>query len=325
MLKEENRPAQAAEASCIGNYTNIQPENQEISMYCGFSIGDAGKTARVGDVLQAIRAGRWAQQVLRLRELDAEGRADEYSSLKSRLPFATFAGTFLPCRKKENLRQPSGVMVADIDGLSHERAIKLKTALKADNHIFSVFLSPAHGIKTLVRVNIADDTECKAAFRDLEKYFFEKYGIQLDKSGSDVCRACFASFDSDLWINYSAVPFRYETIVAAATRPTAIIIPIKGNPRLEGYVLSAINSELENICNAPEGCGTSSLYRAAIRAGELSFTGLFCRSAVESHFIRAFLERKHSSNTLAHAEITFNNGWNLGENQPRQLPVEVMR
>lgn len=318
-MDKKRSPISEAESS--NEYlTTFDPINARISLYQS-TFDNTGKSTNIGAELERIRAGAVRPLIELLRSCDSS----QYDELKKKLPMACFQGLMEPKRGKENLTMPSGVLCVDFDGFNTDEAISVRDNFKTCQHILAAWLSPGHGVKALVRVNIADDSQCKAAFRNLEAYFIKEYGLTTDRQCKDISRTCYTSFDPALWINESAIPFRYETIVAAATRPTAIIIPIKSNPRLETYVLSAINSELENICNAPEGCGTSSLYRAAIRAGELSFTGLFCRSAVESHFIKAFLERKHSSNTLAHAEITFNNGWNLGENQPRQLPVEVMR
>jgi hypothetical protein len=326
MQTKENRPAQAAEIAYNVEYTSFQPENQIISIYQGFAKSDAGRLARMVDVLQAIKAGRWTEQVLQLRKLDAEGRADEYSTLKNKLPFATFAGTFAPCRNKASLRQPSGVMVVDVDGLSHEQAINLKEALQVDEHIFSVFLSPAHGIKALIRVDIANDAECKAAFRELEQYFQNHYGVKLDKSGSDVCRACFMSYDSNLFLNIQAKPFSYEKQVAAKIEHSEPIrIPTSSSPRLEKYIENAINYELQRIETAPAGSGTAALYAAACTAGELyELTKLFDPAPVLSLYCNAFLERGNSRNTEQHALTVFNNGFELGRTQKRQLPAEVM-
>jgi len=326
MQKKETASEQAAVIAFKDNYNRFQPENQAISMYQGFLIGDAGKTAKVGDVLQAIKAGRWAEPVLRLRKLDAEGRADEYDRLKSKLPFATFAGTFEPCRKRENLKKASGVLVLDVDGLDNEKSINLKESLKNDRHVFSAFLSPAHGLKALVRVDIANDSECKSAFRALEQYFLEKYGIQLDKSGSDICRACFMSFDPELYLNIAAEPFLYEKQMAASVKPSEPIrIPTSSSPRLEKYIENAINYELQRIEAAPAGSGTSALYAAACTAGELyAVTGLFDREPIQALYCDTFLKRGLSRNTEQHALTVFNNGFELGKAQKRQLPAEVM-
>lgn len=326
MQTEKNRPAQAAEISYNVDYNSIQPEKQTISMYQGFKLDDAGKIAIMGDVLHAIKSGRWAQQVLTVRKLDAEGRAAEYSTLKNKLPFSTFAGAFEPCRKKENLKQASGVMVGDFDGLSREQSINLKESLQTDKHIFSAFLSPAHGIKALVRVNIANDAECKAAFKGLEQYFQTHYGVQLDKSGSDVCRACYMSFDPGLYLNIAAEPFHYSKQVAAPAKPSEQIrIPVSSSPRLEKYIENAINYELQRIETAPAGSGTAALYAAACTAGELyEVTRLFDPAPVLSLFCNAFLNRGNSQNTEKHALTVFNNGFELGKTQKRQLPAEVM-
>ncbi len=217
-------------------------------------------------------------------------------------------------------------MCFDFDHMSPEQAVSVRKMLKTSPYVLSAWLSPSgHGVKALIRADITNDKECKQAFRDISVYFQQEYNLIADPQCKDVCRTTFRSFDPDLWVNQNTETFIYSKVEpVAARKPEPIIIPIRSNPKLEGYVLSAINGELSNIASAPAGEGTRALYRAAIHAGELSFTGLFCRSSVEDHFIKAFLDRKNSQNTEQHALTVFNNGWSLGESQPRQLPAEVI-
>ena len=44
------------------------------------------------------------------------------------------------------------------------------------------------------------DTKHKIAFKKLSKYFLETHNLELDKSGSDISRLCFLSFDEDIII-----------------------------------------------------------------------------------------------------------------------------
>jgi len=127
-------------------------------------------------------------------------------------------------------------------------------------------------------------------------------------------------------LNIAAEPFLYEKQVAATVKPSEPIrIPTSSSPRLERYIENAINYELQRIKTAPAGTGTAALYAAAISAGELyEVTKLFDPAPVLLLYCNAFLERGNSRNTEQHALTVFNNGFELGKAQKRQLPAEVM-
>lgn len=304
-------------------YKNIitrNPLKSKVSQY-RHSKDNIGTTTTILDELMAIKSGKNKEIILR-------GRAcpDAYVKLKPWLTMTCFQGYFKPTRSKSNLVEPSGIMSADFDDMLPEQAIAVRDRLKSSPYIVAAWVSPSgHGVKALIRADITNDEECKQAFRDISVYFQQEYNLIADPQCKDVCRTTFRSFDPDLWVNQNTETFIYSKVEpVAARKPEPIIIPIRSNPKLEGYVLSAINGELSNIASAPAGEGTRALYRAAIHAGELSFTGLFCREAIEAEFVKAFLSRKNSLNTEAHALTVFSNGWNLGITQPRQLPSEVL-
>lgn len=317
-------PVAGAEQSFNGEYTPIQPIDANISVYKN-AKDRIGTVSTIRKQLEIIKSGLLSKTIEQLRVCSQE----EYSKRKIWLPMAIFQGTFEPTRKAENIQASSGLMVIDEDHLTDDESEALREKLRACPFIFAAWRSPRNGVKALVRVNFNNDTEFKAAYRAIAAYLETEFSLEIDPTGKDVSRSCFTSSDPKLWIQSSAEIFCYSMPeaepVAAATRKTPVVIAIRSNPRLEGYVLAAINSELNNIGNAPKGNGTASLYRAAIRAGELSHTGLYSRSAVEDHFIQEFLSRKHSHNSPEHARVTFNNGWTLGESQPRQLPEEVLK
>ncbi|MDD2998230.1 MAG: BT4734/BF3469 family protein [Candidatus Riflebacteria bacterium] len=321
-MKEKTAPVAAAAHLTNDEYTPIQPIDAIISVYKN-AKDKIGTISTVRKQLEIIKSGILTGTIERLRACPPL----EYDKQKIWLPMAVFQGIFVPARLKENIQASSGLMILDFDHLAGAESEEIREKLRDCPFIFAAWRSPRNGVKALARVDFSNDEEFKAAYRSLSECLQREYGIEADPKCKDISRACFTSADPNLWIQSSADKFLYSMEaepVAAVTRRTPVVIPIRSNPRLEGYVLAAINNELNNISNAPKGSGTGALYRAAIRAGELSHTGLYCRSAVEDHYISAFLNRKHSHNSREHARITFNNGWLLGEGQPRQLPSEVI-
>ena len=65
------------------------------------------------------------------------------------------------------------------------------------------FVSPkGKGVKWVVRLpEWAQTEDFKTTFQMLQQHVGFEYGITVDKSGSDVCRACFLPYDDLCFIN----------------------------------------------------------------------------------------------------------------------------
>ena len=65
------------------------------------------------------------------------------------------------------------------------------------------FVSPkGRGVKWIVRLpEWAQYDDFKLTFQTMQQYVGFHYGIAIDKSGSDVCRACFLPYDPECYIN----------------------------------------------------------------------------------------------------------------------------
>lgn len=180
-------------------------------------------------ILDQIKTGKYKNQVEVLRERLESGDVDYYDQFKKHLPAVTFSATFNSRRTKENLVKYNSLIVIDIDKLE---SLKLKSTyddLLNDQYVISFWRSPSNnGFKGLVAINykfeIAEfDIEIlhKNAFKKLSEYFFEKYSIELDKSGSDITRLCFLSYDNLLIQNKSVYYFELaqdELIVTAKSQ-----------------------------------------------------------------------------------------------------------
>lgn len=142
-----------------------------------------------------------------LRRLVAEGAShDEISDFK-KLSFriVTFAGVF-SYRKAEKLVERSRFLVLDIDDLSSEAdARALMQRLISDPYVVTelCFLSPkGRGVKWIISLpEWWQGLDVKLQFEAARQHVVFHYGIAVDVSGSDVCRACFLPHDPLCYIN----------------------------------------------------------------------------------------------------------------------------
>ena len=133
------------------------------------------------DYITSVRA-QWATETL--RSMLETATKDELSDFK-KLNFecATFNGIF-SYRNARSLVNRSPFMVIDIDDLSStEEARQVQQAW-------------------VVRLpEWAQSDDFKQSFLTMQQHVGFHYGIAIDNSGSDVCRACFLPYDPECYIN----------------------------------------------------------------------------------------------------------------------------
>jgi hypothetical protein len=163
--------------------------------------------------LERIKTGRSKELVEQIRETKNE-------ELKKKLPCICFSGVFSPTRTDENLKEHSGFIVLDFDKL-YDSIDEVFETISNHPSVFAVWVSPSGvGLKALLR--ISDVTAHRQHFNAIRK----EYPI-LDASGINVSRVCFESYDPNLYINYSAVPYTSvfeEVVVKEVIRESKEII-----------------------------------------------------------------------------------------------------
>jgi len=142
----------------------------------------------VPQALQRIREGRSRTTVESVRLGNKED--------KLKLPAVLFSGEF-SSRHDDDIHEHSGFIVLDFD---HVEVETTKKALATDDFIYACWVSPSGtGLKALVRVSSPE--RHRDHFRALMRYFDERYGLELDSSGINESRACFESYDPELFQN----------------------------------------------------------------------------------------------------------------------------
>lgn len=169
-------------------------------------------------VLHAIKSEKYKKQVTDLRTNLEKGNIEFYNDNKKRLPAVTFSATFNENRTRENVNYYNSLIVLDIDKLNTEQIEVCFEQLLQDEFVFSFWRSPSNnGFKGLVQLEYTDipnemdlDTKHKSAFKKLSTYFQETYNLELDKSGSDISRLCFLSYDTNLVIKETSKKFQIK-------------------------------------------------------------------------------------------------------------------
>jgi len=155
-----------------------------------------------------------------------QANGDEQQGLKKRLPSICFSGRFGK-REAESLLEHSGLICLDVDKIKAADVVAVKKVISDDEHCLAAFVSPGGlGVKIIVKIH-PDKANHKAQFLALEKYFNDflarftstqenkkkkgngkidpKQGkylrVHVDKSGKDVNRVCYESYDPEIYWN----------------------------------------------------------------------------------------------------------------------------
>ena len=177
------------------------------------NIRKASVTSDLLTVLYEIKAGKYKEDILQLRALILKNNEALTSVFKKNLPAFTPCGLFANGRKKDKLSSYNRLQILDIDKVKGITIEELKAKVTANEYVFACFISPSgNGLKILVRSdNTIEDHE--TAFTLCADYFEKLINHPVDRSGKDVSRLCFVSFDENTFINMYAKLFALEVDV----------------------------------------------------------------------------------------------------------------
>jgi len=172
-------------------------------------------------ILDDIKTGTYRNAITYLRKSLAEDKKEAAERAKKSLPAFTPSATFKGGRKMEFLTNYNALVVLDIDKITKEKLSECKEKLQNNEFVFAAFTSPSgNGLKIFVKVS-TDKTEHKETFLKLQEYFENLLQLEIDKSGKDITRLCFFSYDPELYLNENATVFSTEeTVIASAAKQT---------------------------------------------------------------------------------------------------------
>lgn len=160
------------------------------------------KYVELNQVLELIKTGSSQKDLI--DAIRKEENKETRDTLKKKLAVILFSGIF-NVRKISGLNEYSRIICLDFDNVIDIGI--LNDELKSHPFVLSTFLSPSgNGLKALVLVSSDDHTgHIKALFNDFPL---------ADKSTKDVCRATFASYDPNIYINSNPVAYDKKIVEA---------------------------------------------------------------------------------------------------------------
>ena len=161
----------------------------------------------IPEILHEIKTGKYRPGITYLRKSLAENKLEAYEKAKKSLPAFTPSGKFVGGRKMEFLEAYSNFIILDIDKLSQTDLQNAKHKANQSEYTYASFISPSgNGLKILVKVNTTIEDH-KETFLAIQKHYETLLNHEIDKSGKDITRLCFYSFDDNLYQNESAKTF----------------------------------------------------------------------------------------------------------------------
>jgi hypothetical protein len=147
--------------------------------------------------LKRIQDGKSKKTVEEIRNtLDKE----KANKIKLNLPSVCFSGKFGADRTDVQLVRHSGYIVLDFDNIFELR--EKQTEIISNPFIYACWVSPSgNGLKALVK--IASGSKHREHFQALQEVFPE-----IDRSGINVSRVCYESYDTEIYINETAEVFK---------------------------------------------------------------------------------------------------------------------
>ena len=195
----------------------MKPTDGKISIYKDFNDLQGHQITVLG-ALERIRSGKSKELVQKAREAKTKKEADE---LKKKLPAVCFSGLFNK-RKDSELVEHSGYIVLDFDNVSN--ITQKRNELCRISYITAVWVSPSgKGLKALVQIEWK--TMHKEHFDALMNDFSD-----IDKTGRNVSRLCFESYDPDLYFNPNAEVYSKLPIKRIELTPADLLLDGAGRP-----------------------------------------------------------------------------------------------
>ena len=162
-----------------------------------------GTTPQDVNLLSWLTSDKYRAKVEEIRSIQAE---DLQKVIKKSLPAITPAGLF-SYRDEEHLKKHSGFLAFDIDFADNQHISNFSELKEQISHVVCVAYCGisvrGKGFWGLVPIPKSTPEDHRYRFNALSK-FFKGYNINLDPSGSDVCRLRIYSWDAEGYFNHNA-------------------------------------------------------------------------------------------------------------------------
>ncbi|MEM9821764.1 MAG: DUF3987 domain-containing protein [Bacteroidota bacterium] len=167
----------------------------------------------VEEIVASIRSSTYRESVLQIRALVEAGDKEEANRLKKQLPSFTVSGIFRGGRKLENLVKYCPLVILDFDGVAIGEIENLVKRAVKEIYTRACFISPSgRGVKVIVEVDSTVDHH-QMVFAQVADCYESKLKWKVDRSGQDVTRLCFFSYDLKAYYNAESKQFQLQKVI----------------------------------------------------------------------------------------------------------------
>ncbi len=159
-------------------------------------------------IVTGIRGRHFSKVVTQIRKAVERGDKEETAKLKKDLLGFTVSGEFSGGRRMEFLKEYNPLVVLDIDKLEKAVLVDVVAKIKKIEFTKVAFISPSgRGVKIIVSVD-SEVQDHRLAYKQVADFYEEVLGVEIDRSGKDVTRLCFMSYDPKIYFNPESEVFR---------------------------------------------------------------------------------------------------------------------
>jgi len=157
-------------------------------------------TVTLLQIYNVITGNYFKQRTDYLRKITDQKQARQFKA--ANFDYCTFSGTFTT-RNDKALIEHSGLLCVDFDHLSNVETL-FNNLLKDDYFVTQLlFRSPSGtGLKWIIPIDTTSSSHSDY-FTAVANYISQTYGVEVDKSGRDISRACFLPHDPQAYLNPS--------------------------------------------------------------------------------------------------------------------------
>lgn len=170
---------------------------------------DYKKCCRISTIISRMKDpnSKIAQKISVVRPITDDKLRKE---AKKSLPVIMWQGIFHH-RSNNGCAFLTGLMCIDVDHKTDEELKMVKQTVMGWGCTYCCFKSPSgDGLKVVIKTDNTSLIHYGNFYRQVEQIFINQFGIEPDDDCEDVGRACYCSFDPDLYYNPNAIPLHLE-------------------------------------------------------------------------------------------------------------------
>lgn len=260
----------------------------KITEFSSLYSKEASAVIDASEWVDAIRNGKYKSLVEQIRALVEEGRKDDASGLKLKLPAVVYGGVCRMGRFFKDTTERTGWAMFDIDNMLPEQ-------LKAARELLEVFpwvvilhvTSSGRGLRIVVNIGVVHIDVYRNAYECVAARLKELTGMDLDMACKDFARASLASYDPDIYFNPDATVFDYDkdynplNYVPASGPDTSEDFRVLNNPVTQalnlGYESEKKSSSATNVAEIVNRFFAKYSYVRGSRHTTMLFLGKYLR------------------------------------------------